>query len=94
MDGKIERGALEALEDERRSSKVDELTTKDPKIAKPTCPICGADPLVLKRLRYDFPDGVVVEVLFCGAKDSDGEYTCRAALGAQIVGLERIKPPR
>lgn len=38
------------------------------------------DPLLhLYRLRHDFPDGVVAELLFCG--------DCRAVLGTQIVGI-------
>ena len=69
-------------------AQVDPLTAGEPKILKPTCPGCGADPLVLKRLRYDFADGVVAEVLFCHNPD------CRIALGVQIVGVERVKPPR
>lgn len=58
---------------------------KAPDIIHPTCPSCGADPLILKRLRHDFPDGVIVEVLFC----AKGE--CRAAIGVQIVGIEKPK---
>ena len=54
-----------------------------PGTIKPRCPWCQADPLKIKRLRYDFPDGVLVETLFCSA--------CRAILGAQIVGIERPK---
>jgi len=70
---------------ETQTAAVDELTAKEPKILKPTCPGCGADPLVLKRLRYDFPDGVVVELLFCHNPD------CRVAIAGQIVGVERPK---
>jgi len=57
----------------------------DPKpgVIYPLCGKCGADPLHIKRLRYDFPDGVLVETLFCAA--------CRAIIGAQIVGIERPK---
>jgi hypothetical protein len=73
------------VSEQERTAEVDELTAAEPKIMKPTCPKCGADPLILKRLRYDFPDGVVVEVLFCHNPD------CRAAVGCQIVGVERQK---
>jgi len=69
----------------RRTAVVDELTAKEPKILKPTCPGCGGDPLVIKRLRYEFGDHVVVELLFCANPD------CRIAIGSQIVGIE---PPR
>jgi hypothetical protein len=68
-----------------RTAAVDPLTAAEPKILKPTCPGCGSDPLVLKRLRYDFADGVVAEVLFCRNPE------CRIAIGTQIVGLERPK---
>lgn len=54
-----------------------------PEIVHPKCPKCGADPLILKRLRHDFPDGVVVEILFCS------NWLCRVAIGAQIVAVER-----
>lgn len=70
------------------------LATVDlPHVIAPVCPHCGADPLTLLRLRYDFPDGVVVEMLFCAAKDEAGNYTCRAPVGAQIVGYERMRKP-
>jgi hypothetical protein len=71
-----------------KSAAVDPITAAEPKVLKPTCPGCGADPLVIKRLRYDFPDGVVVEVIFCHNPD------CRVAIGAQIVGIEPVKPKR
>jgi hypothetical protein len=58
---------------------------KPPAVIMPTCPGCGMDPLILNRLRYDFADGVVVEVIFC--KNAE----CRIAIGAQIVGMERPK---
>lgn len=73
---------------EEQGAAVDELTVKEVKIMKPTCPACGADPLVLKRLRYDFPDGVVVEVMFCHNPE------CRIAIGAQIVNVMRQPAPR
>lgn len=60
---------------------VDAVTAAEPKILKPTCPGCGADPLVLKRLRYEFDDGVVLEVFFCHNPE------CRIAVGVQIVGM-------
>jgi len=59
-------------------------TTKD--VVYPTCPGCGSDPLKLQRLRHDFPDGVIVEVLFCANPE------CRIAIGAQIVGIEKPRP--
>jgi hypothetical protein len=49
----------------------------------PICSKCGSDPLKLKRLRYDFPDGVLLETFFCS--------NCRVIIGAQIVGIERLK---
>jgi hypothetical protein len=49
----------------------------------PVCMNCKADPLKIKRLRYDFPDGVLLETFFCSQ--------CRGIIGAQIVGIERIK---
>lgn len=51
----------------------------------PTCPKCGADPLELKRLRYDFPDGVLVETLFCA------NLACRAVVAAQVVYIPAPK---
>ena len=60
-----------------------EAEQKLPGLIYPTCPHCGVDPLKLKRLRHDFPDGVLVEVMFCS--------NCRAAIGAQIVGIEKPK---
>jgi len=72
----------------RRTATVDELTKTEPKILKPTCPGCGSDPLGIMRLRYDFPDGVVVEVLFCMNPD------CRTAIGAQIIGVEPVRRPK
>src|SRR6267142_3858679 len=80
----VHRISVEEAE-KRRTGVLDELTAKEPRIMKPTCPGCGADPLVIKRLRYEFGDGVVVELLFCRNVD------CRISLGAQIVGVE---PPR
>lgn len=59
-----------------------------PEVIYPTCPGCGADPLELKRLRYDFEDGVIVETLFCAKQE------CRVAIGAQIVGVERPQKKR
>lgn len=56
---------------------------KRPEVIYPTCPNCGADPLELQRLRYDFPDGVIAEVLFCSKPE------CRTAIAAQLVGYER-----
>jgi hypothetical protein len=49
----------------------------------PRCAYCGQDPLKFKRVRYDFPDGVLVETFFCSR--------CRRIISAQIVGLERPK---
>ena len=80
MDQELEKDAHEGT-----VAQVDPLTVAEPKVMKPTCPGCGADPLVLKRLRYDFADGVVVEVLFCHNPE------CRIAIGCQIVGVERPK---
>jgi hypothetical protein len=47
----------------------------------PICACCGADPLKFKRVRYDFPDGVLVETFFCSR--------CRRIISCQIVGLEK-----
>lgn len=44
------------------------------------------DPLVTMRLRYDFPDGVVAEVLFCA--------DCRGVIGTQIVGVMPVPKPK
>jgi len=63
----------------RRTAVVDELTAKDPRILKPCCPGCGADPLQLKRLRYEFGDGVIAEILFCHNPE------CRISICGQIV---------
>lgn len=52
-------------------------------VIKPKCGACGLDPLRVKRMRYDFPDGVLLETFFCAE--------CRVILGAQIVGIERPK---
>lgn len=79
-DEAVRRIAVEESET-RRTAVLDELTAKEPRILKPTCPGCGADPLVLKRLRFEFGDGVVVETIFCHNPE------CRIALGAQIVGM-------
>jgi hypothetical protein len=38
------------------------------------------DPIKLWRLRYDFADGVVAEVLYCG--------DCRGVVNATIVGMD------
>ncbi len=81
----VQRIAVEESE-ARRTAVLDELTAKEPRIVKPTCPGCGADPLVFKRLRYEFGDGVVAEVLFCRNPD------CRVAFGGQIVGM--VQPQR
>jgi hypothetical protein len=62
-------------------------------VIAPVCPHCGADPLTLLRLRYDFPDGVTVEMLFCAAKDEKDNYSCRAVITGQITGYQRMKPP-
>ena len=70
-----------------QQDKCPESPPKPPDMIRPTCPECGADPLELKRLRYDFKDGVVVETLFCA------NLECRIVVGAQIVGVERMKPP-
>lgn len=62
----------------------------EPGITYPRCAHCPdaerrqdgtkpGDPLVTMRLRYDFPDGVVAEVLFCA--------DCRGVIGSQIVGV-------
>lgn len=56
-----------------------------PEVIYPRCPYCREDPLRLKRLRYDFPDGVLMETFFCGNLD------CRMVISAQIVGLEKPK---
>jgi len=62
-----------------------------PGVIYPRCPHCptGAppsadgskpgDPFKMWRLRYDFPDGVVAEVIFCGE--------CRAVVNATVVGF-------
>lgn len=39
------------------------------------------DPLRIMRLRYDFPDGVVAETLFCA--------DCRGAINATLYGFDR-----
>jgi hypothetical protein len=70
----------------RRTAVLDELTAKEPRILKPTCPGCGADPLVIKRLRFEFGDGVIAEILFCHNPD------CRVAIAGQIVGM--VQPRR
>jgi hypothetical protein len=54
-----------------------------PGVIFPICAHCGADPLRIKRVRYDFPDGVLVETFFCSA--------CRRVISAQIVGIEKPK---
>ena len=62
----------------------------EPGVIYPRCPHCPpadaredgtrpGDPLRMWRLRYDFPDGVVAEVLFC--------QDCRAFISATIVGF-------
>jgi hypothetical protein len=51
-----------------------------PGVIYPRCPHCQADPMTIFRLRYDFPDNVIAEILFCG------NPACRAVAGAQIVG--------
>jgi hypothetical protein len=56
----------------------------DPGVTFPKCAHCGLDPIVLWRLRYDFPDGVVAEVLFCEG--------CRAAINATVVGFQKPMP--
>src|SRR6266852_6687015 len=76
----VHRIAVEESE-ARRTAVIDELTAKEPRILKPTCPGCGADPLVIKRLRYEFGDGVVAEILFCHNPE------CRTAIAGQIVGM-------
>lgn len=53
----------------------------EPEVLRPRCPHCQHDPIELWRLRYDFPDGVVAETLFCGH--------CRAMVNATIVGVDR-----
>lgn len=40
------------------------------------------DPLEILRLRYDFPDGVVAETLFCG--------DCRQIINATLYGFDRL----
>jgi len=67
------------------ATKAPEASNAQIGVIHPTCPSCGADPLILRRLRHDFPDGVIAEVLFCAKPE------CRAAIGAQIVGIERPK---
>jgi len=81
----VHRVSVEESE-RRRTAVLDELTAKEPRILKPTCPGCGADPLVVKRLRYEFADHVVAEILFCHNPE------CRVALAGQIVGVERPTP--
>jgi hypothetical protein len=39
------------------------------------------DPLEVMRLRYDFPDGVVAETLFCA--------DCRGMINATLYGFDR-----
>lgn len=75
-----EKVAVAAPEAERTEP---ETKPAAPDCVQPTCPGCGADPLKLRRLRHDFPDGVVVEVIFCS------NAQCRIAIGAQIVGIEK-----
>ena len=82
MDHEAENDRQEAPQPQ---SAVDHMTAGDNRIMKPTCPGCGADPLVLKRLRYDFADGVIVETMFCNNPD------CRVCVSAMIVGIERPK---
>lgn len=62
-----------------------------PDVIHPRCPHCGADPLKIWRLRYDFPDGVVAEVLFCGGNEKT-KADCRAVLNATIVGFQQARP--
>jgi len=69
----------------------DTAKTAVPGVIYPRCPHCPhdapvredgtrqGDPQKIWRLRYDFPDGVVAEVLFCGE--------CRATLNASLVGF-------
>jgi hypothetical protein len=76
---------MDNREDQAAPEKPPEAPETPRTIIHPTCPGCGADPLILKRLRHDFPDGVIVEVLFCA------NLECRIAIGAQIVGIERAK---
>lgn len=58
---------------------------KVPEAIFPRCPYCREHPLKIKRLRYDFPDGVVAEVIFCSNSQ------CLSALSTLIVGIERPK---
>lgn len=62
---------------------VPEAGKGEPEAIFPTCPGCGADPLNLMRLRYDFPDGVMIEVVFCANRE------CRTALSAFFAGIDR-----
>lgn len=63
-----------------------------PDLIQPRCPHCGADPLKIWRLRYDFPDGVVAELLFCGGNPTT-KNDCRAVINATIVGFQQPKKP-
>lgn len=70
--------------------------TPEPGIKYPRCPHCPidvlaredgtkpGDPLQIFRLRYDFPDGVLLETFWCA--------DCRACLGTQIVFFPLPKP--
>ena len=49
----------------------------------PRCPKCGTDPIELKRFRYDFDDGVIVETIFCA------NPACRSIISGQIIAVER-----
>lgn len=88
MNQEAETKAVESPEEHATHAVVDDLTKNEPKIMKPTCPGCGADPIGIKRLRYDFPDGVVIETFFCDNPD------CRICINSHIVGFQQVKIPK
>lgn len=65
---------------------IEQTVEKVPDAIRPRCPHCKADPLKVKRLRYDFPDGVVTEAVFCS------NLECRCVLSIVFVGYEKPKP--
>jgi hypothetical protein len=94
MSQETNAGAPTSLETAKRGAPP---ANAGPDVLYPRCPWCGADPVILYRLRYDFPDGVVAETLFCGGKKADGTL-CRMIIDARIIGFERpagkpVPPP-
>lgn len=88
MSQETETKAVRAPEPPQNEATIDKLTADEPKIMKPSCPGCGADPIGFKRLRYIFTDGVVLETIFCNNPE------CRIVITAWIVGIEKPKTPR